>query len=80
MANENLPILDRKATGENIKRLMRLNHITVSQLQMKLGMASATNIYAWCRGDIVPSPDRLLHLAYIFGCRVDEILKVENSL
>lgn len=78
MGDSKLPILDRAATGENIKRLMRLNHITVSQLQLRLGMASATNIYAWRRGEIVPSPDRLLHLAYIFGCKVDEILKVES--
>ena len=78
MGDSKLPTLDRVATGANLKRLMRLNHITVSQLQMKLGMASATNIYAWCRGEIVPSPDRLIHLSYIFGCKVDEILKVES--
>ena len=78
MGDSKLPTLDRAATGANIKRLMRLNHITVSQLQMKLEMASATNVYAWCRGEIVPSPDRLLHLAYIFGCKVDEILIVES--
>lgn len=76
---EKLPILDKAATGANIKRLMRLNHITISQLQMNLGMASATNIYAWCRGDLTPSSDRLLHLAYIFKCKVDDILVVKQE-
>ena len=80
MGNEkDLPIVDSKATGENIKRLMRLKKITISQLQVKLGMASATNIYAWCRGKYVPSTDRLLQLAYIFGCKVDDILVAEEK-
>jgi len=79
MGEVKLPILDRTATGENIKRLMRLNHITVSQLQMNLGMASATNVYKWCRGEILPSADRLLHLALIFNCHIEDILVTEKE-
>ena len=79
MKKDDLPIIDNIKTGENIKRLMRLKKITVSQLQMKLGMASATNIYEWCRGRYVPSSDRLLQLAYIFGCKVDDILVAEEK-
>lgn len=75
----NLPNLDKLETGHNIKRLMRLNHLSISQLQVKLGMASATNIYAWCRGEITPSPDRLVHLASIFGCTVNDILVIKES-
>ena len=77
---EKLPILDKTATGSNIKRLMRLNHITVSQLQITLGMASATNIYAWCRGEITPSSDRLVQLARIFKCKVDDILVIQEEI
>lgn len=69
-----LPTIDKEQTGENIKRLLKENHMTISQLQLKLEMASATNIYAWCRGEILPSPDRLLHLSLIFGCSIDDIL------
>ena len=79
MANDNLPMIDRAATGTNIKRLMRLNHLTVSQLQLKLGMASATNVYAWCRGEIVPSPDRLVHLSRLFKCTIEDILVVKED-
>ncbi len=46
MGDRQLPILDKVATGANIKRLLRLKHMTISQLQVSLGMASATNI-AW---------------------------------
>lgn len=74
----NLPSIDKVETGENIKRLMRLNHITVSQLQQLLGVSSATNIYQWCRGEIMPSPDRLVHLSAIFGCKIDDILVIKE--
>lgn len=79
MENSNLPSIDKKATGENIKRLMRLNHIVVSQLQLTLGMASATNIYKWCRGELTPSTDRLVHLSRIFDCKIEDILVVKEN-
>jgi transcriptional regulator with XRE-family HTH domain len=78
MGENKLPILDKVATGANIKRLLRLKHMTISQLQVSLGMASATNIYAWCRGEMTPSADRLVHLASIFGCKVDDILIIKE--
>lgn len=73
-----LPMIDTVATGENIKRLMRLRHLSISQLQIKLGLSSAVSIYSWCRGECVPSPNRLVHLAKIFECTVDEILITEG--
>lgn len=73
-----LPTINKKETGENIKRLMRLNHMSISQLQVELGMASATNIYAWCRGEIIPSADRLVHLSNLLGCTIEEILVIEE--
>lgn len=73
-----LPHINKVKTGENLKRLMRYKHITISQLQMKFGMASATNIYAWCRGEYVPSPEYLVQLASILDCKVDDILIVEE--
>jgi len=69
-----LPSVDKVKTGENIKRLMRLNHITISQMQLRMEMASATNIYCWCRGEFLPSPDRLLQMARMFNCKIDDIL------
>lgn len=74
---DNLPYIDKKRTGENLKRLMRLKRITISQMQLKLGMASGTIIYAWCRGDRVPSPDHLVQLAYILDCDLSELIITE---
>jgi transcriptional regulator with XRE-family HTH domain len=74
-----LPSIDKKETGENIKRLMRLNHIAITQLQLTLGMSSATNIYKWCRGELTPSSDRLVHLSRIFNCKIEDILVVKEN-
>lgn len=78
MSNE-LPTIDKIRTGNKIKMLMQQNHLTISQLQLRLGMASATNIYAWCRGEITPGPDRLLHLANIFNCKIEDILMTSEE-
>lgn len=79
MAITSLPMIDKKETGENIKRLMRLNHIAITQLQLTLGMSSATNIYKWCRGELTPSSDRLVHLSRIFNCTIEDILVVKEN-
>lgn len=74
-----LPVIDKQRTGNKIKLLMQKNHMTISQLQLELGMPSATNIYAWCRGETTPGPDRLLHLAKIFNCRIEDILITQED-
>ncbi len=79
MANENLPMIDKVETGKNIKRLMRKNNIAITQLQLTLGMSSATNIYKWCRGELTPSSDRLVHLSRLFKCTIEDILVVKED-
>lgn len=74
----NLPRVDKKGTGDNIKRLMRLKHMSISQMQLEMGMASATNIYAWCRGEVIPSADRLIHLTILLDCTLEDILAIEE--
>lgn len=74
-----LPNLDKLKTGENIKRLMRLNNINTYELQMTFGFASGRNVYSWMRGETTPSADNLIKLAYIFKCSVDDILIKESE-
>ena len=69
-----LPEIDKKATGENIKRLMRKRHLQIVDIQNALRVSSATNIYAWCRGDMMPRVDQLVKLSAILGCTIDEII------
>jgi len=66
-------------TGENIARLMRLNHITTYDLQMTLGFQSGTNIYNWLKGRMIPSVHHLVNLSEIFKCPIEEILVIEED-
>ena len=74
MTRDDLPNLDKVKTGENIKRLMRLNKISIYELQMIFAFQSPRNVYSWTCGNTVPSADNLLKLSYIFKCSIDEIL------
>lgn len=74
-----LPRVDKDKTGENIKRLMRLNKIDAFELSQTLGHRSTTSVYQWLQGRIVPNADSLVKLAAIFNCKLDDILILEEG-
>lgn len=74
-----LPQINKKATGKNLKRLMRKSKLNTFELQKILNLTSAATIYVWLRGDYLPNADSLVKLAYIFGCTVDEILVTDQG-
>lgn len=74
-----LPRVDKDKTGENIKRLMRLNKIDAFELSQTLGHRSTTSVYQWLQGRIVPNADSLVKLATIFNCKLDDILILEEG-
>lgn len=75
----NLPVIDKQRTGNKIKMLMKNKHVSVSQLQLALGMASATNVYSWLRGQNIPSPDKLVQIATVLDCKVDDLLIIQED-
>lgn len=74
MGETSLPVIDKVRTGNKIKMLMQQKRITVSQLQLALGMPSATNVYAWLRGENIPNANNLVCLASLLDCKVDDLL------
>lgn len=75
----NLPVINKQATGENIKRLMKKAKMGTFELQNHLNLTSASTIYLWCRGEYIPNAESLVKLAYLFGCTIDDILVTEVS-
>ena len=73
-----IPIVNVKATGENIKRLLEEAGMTVKDLQKIFGFATPQAIYKWIRGEALPTVDNLLILAKVFGVTVDDILVVNE--
>lgn len=74
-----LVILDMVATGKKIKQAMANRNMSVSQLQIRMQMASATNIYKWLRGEISPSLEKFVQLGQILEMPLDELVAVEGE-
>ncbi len=74
----NYPVIDLKATGERIKQLRKLNHITVEEIRDFMGFESVQAVYKWQRGDSLPSVDNLYALSRLFETPVDDILRGDN--
>lgn len=75
----NLPEIDKIATGDNLKRLMRKNKVSVFDIQYALKVNSPSSIYAWTQGRILPSADNLVKLAAILHCTMDDIIIKEGE-
>ena len=74
-----VPVIDLRATGQNIKNLRVAAGISVRDLQNILGFTNPQAIYKWQNGDSMPSIDNLVILAAVLGVTVDQILVVKGD-
>ena len=74
-----VPVIDLKATGQNIKNLRKTAGISVRDLQNVLGFTNPQAIYKWQNGDSLPSIDNLVILAAVLGVIIDEILITDGD-
>ena len=72
------PIIDLVETGKNITRLMKLNGISVKDLQEIFGFEHPQAIYKWKRGECLPTIDNLIILASIFHTTIDKIIVIKE--
>jgi transcriptional regulator with XRE-family HTH domain len=68
------PMLDAKATGENIDRLRRACGYSVREVQQFFAFDYPQTVYNWLRGRAIPKVDHLYALGVLFGVPIDEIL------
>ena len=74
-----VPVIDLRATGQNIKNMRQSAGISVKDLQMILGFTNPQAIYKWQNGDTLPSIDNIVILAAVLGVTVDEILVIDED-
>ncbi|MBR3123873.1 MAG: helix-turn-helix transcriptional regulator [Mogibacterium sp.] len=74
-----VPVIDLRATGQNIKRMREAAGISVRELQAILGFTNPQAIYKWQNGDSMPSIDNLVILAAVLGVTIDEILVTDDN-
>ncbi len=76
-----IPVIDVKATSENLKRLREDRGIKVRVIQKMFGMEYPQAIYSWENPDdkTLPRLDNLVTLAKIYGVSMDEIIVIKTE-
>ena len=68
------PVIDVKATGENILLRRREMGYTVPEVQQYLGVATVQAIYHWQRGQNLPSLENMYALSVLLEKPVNELV------
>ena len=65
------PIIDKRKTGINIRRIMDMRGLTVKDVQEYLELGSVQRIYHWINGISMPTIDNLYALSDLFHVPID---------
>ncbi len=71
-----MPVIDVKATGNNIKNIIKSKGFKISDVQVRCGFNTPQAIFKWMRGDAVPTIDNLIILADVLDVSIDKIIIV----
>ncbi|HIX29804.1 MAG TPA: helix-turn-helix domain-containing protein [Candidatus Blautia stercoravium] len=68
------PIIDKRKTGINLRRIMDKQGITVKEIQQYVGLGSVQSVYHWLNGISMPTIDNLYALSDLFQIPIDDIV------
>ena len=68
------PMIDVRATGQNISHLLKQRQISIRTLQAYFGFDSPRAIYKWLRGENLPTVDNLFALSKLLRIPLQDIL------
>lgn len=69
-----MPVIDTRATGMNIKTMIRQRGLKIADVQKRCGFNTPQAIFKWMRGDAVPTMDNMVIIADMFGVTIDQII------
>lgn len=69
-----IPTIDKAATGENIKRLIRARHITPNHIKEYLNLSCVQTVYRWLEGVNIPSVDNLYAISRLLNVSMDDLV------
>ena len=69
-----IPLINKRETGINLRRIMDARGITVKDVQQYLELGSVQSIYHWLNGNSLPTIDNLYALSELFQMPVDEMI------
>lgn len=68
------PRIDMKATGQNIKALIRQRGYTVREIQQYFGFTYPQSVYHWFDGRNLPTVDNLYALSELLQVSMDQLI------
>ena len=74
-----VPVIDLKATGQNIELLRKSAGVSVRDIQDVMGFANPQAVYKWQKGVCLPTIDNLVILAAVLDATIDEILVYDED-
>ena len=68
------PLINKRETGINIRRIMDKQGITARDIQKYLGLGCVQSVYRWLDGISMPTIDNLYALSELFGLSIDDMV------
>lgn len=69
------PLINKRETGVNLRRIMDMRGITPKDVQQYLGLGCVQSVYHWFEGKSMPSVDNLYALSDLFQMPMDAIVR-----
>lgn len=68
------PVINKKETGVNLRRIMDQRGVAVKDVQQYLGLGSVQSVYRWLSGISMPTIDNLYALSELFQLPIDAMV------
>lgn len=68
------PVIDKRKTGINLRKLMDERDLSVKDVQQFLGLGSVQSVYHWLNGKSMPTIDNLYALSELFQLTIDDMV------
>lgn len=69
------PLINKRETGVNLRRIMDLRGITPKDVQEYLNLGCVQSVYRWLDGINMPTIDNLYALSELFQVPIDAIVR-----
>ena len=73
------PVINMAKTGRCIEEQRRKAGLSVRELQSYFAFTTPQAIYKWQYGQCLPTVDNLLALSRVLGCKMEDLLVIEDQ-
>ena len=69
------PLINKRESGINLRRIMDMRGLSVKDVQEYLGLGCVQSVYRWMDGINMPTIDNLYALSALFQLPIDAIVR-----